>query len=145
MSEQRTARRFEMAVPMMGWGSDERCFDGWTRNISTSGVYLVANRRSANGEYLAARRWVKQNESFVFFMKFPGNFPGHKDGLLWAYCRAVRIEPDCGGRSAGVGIAAVVEQYTLPPRMDVAAPSVRWPANWDRPTLGADAPNAARN
>lgn len=130
MRDQRTARRFEMVVPMMGWGSSDRCFDGWTRNVSTSGVYLVANRRSANGEYLAARRCVKQNESFVFLMRFPGR----EDGLLWAYCRAVRIEPNCEGGSACVGIAAVVEQYTLPPRMHVAFA-----------TLGADAPDSARN
>jgi hypothetical protein len=92
MRDQRTARRFEMVVPMMGWGSSDRCFDGWTRNVSTSGVYLVANRRS------------------------------------------VRIEPNCEGGSACVGIAAVVEQYTLPPRMHVAFA-----------TLGADAPDSARN
>jgi hypothetical protein len=134
MRDQRTARRFEMVVPMMGWGSNDRCFDGWTRNVSTSGVYLVANSRSASGEYLAARRWVKQNESFVFLMRFPGSFPGREDGLLWAYCRAVRIEPNCEGGSACVGIAAVVEQYTLPPRMHVAFA-----------TLGADAPDSARN
>jgi len=144
MTEQRAARRFEVAVPMMGWGSDERYFDGWTRDVSTSGVYLVANRRSANGVCLAARRSVKQNESFVFLMRFPGSFPGHEDGLLWAYCRAVRIEPDCGGGSACVGIAAVVEQYTLPPRMmSPRRPSAGQPIGigplWARP------PDSGRN
>jgi hypothetical protein len=131
MTERRTARRFEIAVPIMGWGSEEKYFDGWTRDVSTSGVYLVANRASTNGIYLAASHSVKQNESFLFLMKFPGDFPQENESLLWAYCRAVRVEPECVHGGACVGIAAVVEQYTLPPRMPAALPdgiSVATPA-----------------
>lgn len=124
MMERRAAQRFEIAVPIMGWGSEEKYFDGWTRDVSTSGVYLVANRASTNGVYLAASRSVKQNESFLFLMRFPGLFPDEKNALLWAYCRAVRIEPECVHGGGCVGIAAVVEQYTLPPRMPAAMPAV---------------------
>jgi hypothetical protein len=131
MTERRAARRFEIVVPIMGWGSDEKFFDGWTRDVSTSGVYLVANRVVANGAYLAASHSVKQNESFLFLMRFPGLFPDERNGLLWAYCRAVRIEPKCDDRGACVGIAAVVEQYTLPPRMPDAMPAAMTAAGWD--------------
>ena len=128
MTERRAARRFKIAVPIMGWGSEEKHFDGWTRDVSTSGVYLVANRASTNVVYVAASHSVKQNESFLFLMKFPGLFPDEKNSLLWGYCRAVRIEPNCVDGNACVGIAAVVEEYTLPPRMPAAAPSAMAPA-----------------
>jgi hypothetical protein len=110
MTERRTARRFEISLPIMGWGSEAKCFDGCTLDVSTNGVYLLASHA------------VKPNESFLFLMRFPGLFSDEKDSLLWAYCRAVRVEPKCMDGGACVGIAAVVEQYTLPPRMPAARP-----------------------
>jgi hypothetical protein len=133
MMERRTARRFEIVVPIMGWGAGAKCFDGHTCDVSTNGVYLLAN-----GE-------VKPNESFVFLMQFPELFSGEKNGLLWAYCRAVRVEPRNVNGAACVGIAAAVERYTLPPRMDVAHPSARWRTNWNRFTLSTDALDSARD
>jgi PilZ domain-containing protein len=133
MTERRTARRFEIAVPIMGWGSGAKCFNGQTCDLSTNGVYLVAN-----GE-------VKPSESFVFLMQFPGLFSGEGNGLLWAYCRAVRVEPRNVDGVACVGIAAAVERYTLPPRTHVALPAARWRVNWNRFTLSAVALDSARD
>jgi hypothetical protein len=133
MTERRTARRFEISVPIMGWAAGAKCFDGHTCDVSTNGVYLIANGA------------VKPSESFVFLMQFPGLFSGKKNGLLWAYCRAVRVEPRNVDGIARVGIAAAVDRYTLPPRTHVALPEARWRVNWNRFTLSAEALDSARD
>jgi hypothetical protein len=133
MTERRTARRFEIAVPIMGWGAGAKCFDGNTCDVSTNGVYLVANGA------------VKPNESFVFLMQFPGLSSRENNGLLWAYCRAVRVEPRNVDGIACTGIAAAVERYTLPPRTHAALPAARWRVHWNRFTLRADAFDWARD
>ena len=133
MTERRNARRFEIAVPIMGWGAGAKCFDGHTCDVSTNGVYLVANGA------------VKPNESFVFLMQFPGLFSGENNGLLWAYCRAVRVEPRNVDGIVCTGIAAAVERYTLPPPMHVSLPAARWRVHWNRFTLSTDALDSARD
>jgi len=102
MTERRTARRVEIAVPVMCWGSAAQCLDGRTRDISESGVFLIVNHE------------LEPNEPFLLLMRFPGHLPEENNELLWAYCRVVRIEPRRIHGDACMGIAAVVEQSVLP-------------------------------
>jgi hypothetical protein len=118
MMERRTTRRFEIAVPVMCWGGPAKCFDGRTRDVSATGIYLVTQHE------LEPKEW------FLLLMRFPGLFPDENNSLLWAYCRVVRAEPKSIDGVAGVGIAAVVEQFTLPSSrsaaMRSAVPESRW-------------------
>jgi hypothetical protein len=102
MTERRIARRFEIAVPVMCWGSSAKCFDGNTRDVSATGIYLITHHE------LDPREW------FLLLMRFPGLFSDDNNSLLWAYCRVVRVEPNSVDGVACVGIAAIVEQFTLP-------------------------------
>jgi hypothetical protein len=102
MMERRTARRFEIVVPVMCWGSAAKCFHGRTRDLSTSGIYLIANCE------------LEPNEWLLLLMKSPGLLPDENNSLLWAYCRVVRIEQTGVDGEGSIGIGAMVEQYTLP-------------------------------
>jgi hypothetical protein len=120
MMERRTARRFEITVPIMCWGSAAKCFCGRTRDVSTSGIYLIAKCE------------LEPNEWFLLLMRFPGLFPDENNSLLWAYCRVLRIEPKGVDGEGCVGIAAAVEQYTSPlctsAAMHGAVPEPHWDA-----------------
>jgi hypothetical protein len=118
MTDRRTTRRFEIAVPVMCWGSSAKCFDGRTRDVSASGIYLTTHQE------LGPTEW------FLLLMRFPGLFPDDNNSLLWAYCRAVRVEPNCIDGHSCVGIAAVVEQFTLPSFRSAAMRSAVTESRW---------------
>jgi hypothetical protein len=121
MMERRIARRFEITVPVMCWGSSAKCFDGRTRDVSATGIYMITHHE------LEPKEW------FLLLMRFPGLFPDENNSLLWAYCRVVRTEPKSIDGVACVGIAAIVEQFTLPSfrsaAMRSAVPESCWPVS----------------
>jgi hypothetical protein len=104
MTERRTAKRYEISAPLSAWSSSLGYFQGKVRNISTSGVYIVSDRT------------VKEHEEFVILLKIPEMHADEDTSLLWAYCRAIRVEPASVGEFKGVGIAAVVDEYVMPSR-----------------------------
>jgi hypothetical protein len=59
MTERRAAKRYEVSAPLLGWSSNLGYFQGTVRNLSTSGVYIVADRA------------VKEHEQFMILLKIP--------------------------------------------------------------------------
>ena len=104
MTERRAAKRYEVSAPLLGWSSSLGYFQGKVRNLSTSGVYIVSDRA------------VKEDEEFVILVKIPEMHADRDTSLLWAYCRAIRVEPASRGEFKGVGIAAVVDEFVMPSR-----------------------------
>lgn len=104
MTERRAAKRYEVSAPLSGWSSSLGYFHGKVRNLSTSGVYIVSDRA------------VREREEFVILVKIPEMHADGDTSLLWAYCRAIRVEPASAAEFKGVGIAAVVDEYVMPSR-----------------------------
>jgi hypothetical protein len=101
VSERRAAKRYPVEVPIAGWDSKSKCFEGRTRDLSTSGVYMHTNQP------------MKTNERFLMLTGFPGRVPDDTRPLMWAHCRVVRVEPRRVDGGGFVGIAAVIEEYTM--------------------------------
>lgn len=104
MSERRLAKRFEICTPLSGWSAGLGYFQGQVRNLSATGAYILADHA------------VKENEQFVMLLKVPELYADGDISLLWASCRAIRVEMARDAERAWVGIAAVVEEYVMPSR-----------------------------
>lgn len=101
MNERRAAPRHQLSVPITGWIHNSLLFEGTTRDISTGGAYIRTNRPAKVGDFL------------VFLMRFPTTYPEQREDLLWAYCRAVRVDtlPESSGYSTGIATVAI--EYSL--------------------------------
>ena len=103
MHERRTEHRYPVSVAVYGWSTKMDSFQGHTRDISGSGIYIV---RKAN---------IKADDRFAFLMSFPELLADEKATAVWAFCRVVRVDPHRTVNGT-VGIAAVVEEYIMPTR-----------------------------
>jgi len=101
MIERRKTQRHQVSVPVSGWISNARLFEGVTRDVSTDGVYVWMNRA------------IEPGEPLVFLMRFPATFPDNRETLLWAYCKAVRVESNAGEDKYPHGVAAVTGEYSM--------------------------------
>ena len=104
MTERRTARRYDLSLPVMIRMPIEQEVSsrtGKTRDISTRGVYfLVDNNLSAGTE-------------LDLTMTLPAEVTGVTEVFIRAIGKVVRVEnrPETGDQR--VGVAAVIERYEI--------------------------------
>ena len=101
-NDRRTEQRYPVSVAVCGWSSKTDSIDGQTRDISTSGVYVIGKAA------------IKANDRFAFLMNGSDLLGVEKETAVWAFCRVVRVDPYGAPSDGMVGIAAVVEEYVMP-------------------------------
>jgi hypothetical protein len=104
MSERRTARRYDMALPVIirlpvENESSER--NGKTRDISIRGVYFTIDR------YLSA------GDALDMTIILPAKLTRGSEVLIRATGKAIRVERKGDNGSPRIGVAAVIERYEI--------------------------------
>ena len=105
MTERRTARRYDLSLPVMiriPVEKDISAHSGKTRDISTRGVYfLIDNDLNAGAE-------------LDLTMTLPAEVTGGTDVFIRAIGKVVRVENRAEtGELQRVGVAAVIERYEI--------------------------------
>jgi c-di-GMP-binding flagellar brake protein YcgR len=104
MTERRTARRYDLSLPVMIKMPVEQQIslrNGKTRDISTRGVYFLVDNDLSDGAELALT------------MTLPAEVTGGIEVFIRAIGKVVRVEnrPETGDQR--VGVAAVIERYEI--------------------------------
>jgi hypothetical protein len=109
MTERRTARRYDLSLPVSVRVSVEDkavLHTGKTRDISTRGVYFVFD----NG--------IDAGAELDLTMTLPAEVTGGTDVLIRALGKAVRVDDRPDGADHRVGVAVVIERYEIIRRED---------------------------
>ena len=104
MTERRTARRYDLTLPVSIRGASERVAgrtEGKTRDISTRGLYFVVGQELAAGSELDIT------------LTLPGEITHGSDVLVRAQGKVVRVEPRLEDGETRMGVAAVIERYDI--------------------------------
>lgn len=104
MSERRTARRYELSLPVVVRGPQQRQVDprnGKTRDISTRGVYFTIDQDLTPGSELD------------FTLTLPAEITRGTEVFIRAHGKVVRIEKKQEDGSVRMGVAAVIEKYDI--------------------------------
>ncbi len=104
MSERRTARRYDLSLPVIIRNpveKDSSARNGKTRDISTRGVYFTIDRDMNAGAELDMT------------LTLPAEVTRGSEVLIRATGKVIRVErkPDFG--SLRIGVAAVIERYEI--------------------------------
>ena len=104
MTERRTARRYDLSLPVsirLPIDRDSAPHSGKTRDISTRGVYLTIDSD------------ISQGTELDLTMTLPAEVTGGTEVFIRAVGRVVRIEKGSGAESPRLGVAAVIERYEI--------------------------------
>jgi hypothetical protein len=106
MTERRTARRYELSLPVVVRSPMERpegnaSKNGQTRDISTRGVYFVIAEEMAPGAELD------------FTLTLPAEITRGTEVFIRAHGKVVRVDRVRDDGSQRLGIAAVIEKYDI--------------------------------
>src|SRR5438552_19064120 len=104
MTERRTARRYDLSLPVSIHVSVEDkavLHTGKTRDISTRGVYFTFENAMDAGTELDLT------------MTLPAEVTGGTEVLIRAIGRVVRVDDRGDGAGHRVGVAAVIERYEI--------------------------------
>ena len=104
MSERRTARRYDLTLPVSIRFSAEKQVsrqDGKTRDISTRGLYFVVPQDLETGSELDIT------------LTLPGEITHGTDVFVRAQGKVVRIERRVEEGEQLLGVAAVIERYDI--------------------------------
>ncbi len=104
MTERRTARRYDLSLPIIIRVPAERLPDsqlGKTRDISTRGLYFVVNQNLESGSHLDIT------------MTLPAEITNGSEVFVRALGKVVRVERRMEDGNARMGIAAVIERYDI--------------------------------
>jgi hypothetical protein len=104
MSERRTARRYDLSLPVIiriPVENESSARNGKTRDISTRGVYFTIDRDLSTGAELDMT------------LTLPAEVTRGSEVLIRATGKVIRVErkPDFG--SLRIGVAAVIERYEI--------------------------------
>ncbi len=104
MTERRTARRYELSLPVVvrtpvaRQEPDEASRNGQTRDISTRGVYFLIEDEIAPGAEVD------------FTLTLPAEITRGTEVFIRAHGKVVRVDRDGSQR---LGVAAVIEKYDI--------------------------------
>lgn len=104
MSERRTARRYDLTLPVTVRISAQRAAElqkGKTRDISTRGLYFVLDRELTAGSEVDIT------------LTLPAHVTNGADVLVRALGRIVRVEEHIEDESVRRGVAAIIERYDI--------------------------------
>jgi c-di-GMP-binding flagellar brake protein YcgR len=103
MSERRTARRYELSLPVIVRGSAEAAspHNGQTRDISTRGVYFMVEEDLAPGSELD------------FTLTLPAEITQGTAVFIRAHGKVVRVDRKQEDGLSRMGVAAVIEKYDI--------------------------------
>jgi PilZ domain len=104
MTERRTARRYDLSLPVMIRAGAERVVDsqcGKTRDISTRGLYFVIDQD------------LKAGSELEITLTLPGEITRGSEVLVRATGKVVRVEPRKEDEADRMGVAAVIERYDI--------------------------------
>lgn len=104
MTERRTARRYDLSLPVIIRVPEERREDsqkGKTRDISTRGLYFVIDQNMEAGSELDIT------------LTLPAEITHGGEVFVRATGKVVRVETRMEDGSARMGVAAVIERYDI--------------------------------
>ena len=100
MTERRTARRYELSLPVIVRTPIQAVPEprnGQTRDISTRGVYFTIDETMAPGTELD------------FMLTLPAEITRGTEVFIRAHCKVVRVDQ----QDDRVGVAAVIDKYDI--------------------------------
>lgn len=104
MTERRTARRYDLSLPISIRFAVERLIDrrdGKTRDISTRGLYFVVSQELATGSEVDIT------------LTLPAEITHASDVFVRARGKVLRVEPRLEDGEPRLGVAAVIERYDI--------------------------------
>jgi c-di-GMP-binding flagellar brake protein YcgR len=104
MTERRTARRYDLSLPIIIRIPTERALDtqqGKTRDISTRGLYFVIEQNLEAGSELDIT------------LTLPAEITHGTEVLVRALGKVVRVERRSEDGETRMGVAAVIERYDI--------------------------------
>ena len=104
MTERRTARRYDLTLPVSIRSAAELVAgrqEGKTRDISTRGLYFIVTQELSAGSELDIT------------LTLPGEITHGSDVLVRAQGKVVRVEPRLEDGETRMGVAAVIERYDI--------------------------------
>src|SRR6202790_5488114 len=104
MTERRTARRYDLSLPIIIRIPAERQDDsqeGKTRDISTRGLYFVIEQDLQAGSELDIT------------LTLPAEVTHGSEVFVKAAGKVVRVDPRSEARNMRLGVAAVIERYDI--------------------------------
>ncbi len=104
MTERRTARRYDLSLPIIIRVPTERELDtqqGKTRDVSTRGLYFVVEQNLEAGSELDIT------------MTLPAEITHGTEVFVRALGRVVRVECRTEDGNTRMGVAAVIERYDI--------------------------------
>ena len=104
MTERRTARRYDLSLPVIIRTPAERVLgsqEGKTRDISTRGLYFVLDQILEAGSELDIT------------LTLPAEITHGSDVLVRAVGKVIRVEPRVEDGASRMGVAAVIERYDI--------------------------------
>ncbi len=104
MNERRTARRYELSLPVqVRFASAEEAasHNGQTRDVSTRGVYFMMDQEIAPGS------------EFDFTLMLPAEVTRGTEVLVRAHGRVIRVDKRGTDASPSIGVAAAIERYDI--------------------------------
>ncbi len=104
MGERRTARRYDLSLPIIIRVPAEKTPDsqqGKTRDISTRGLYFVVDQNLEAGSELDLT------------LTLPGEITRGSEVLVRALGKVVRVEQRMEDGNTRMGVAAVIERYDI--------------------------------
>jgi len=104
MTERRTARRYDLSLPILIRVPKEHVGDsqnGKTRDISTRGLYFVIDQD------------LKAGSELDITLTLPGEITRGSEVLVRAMGKVVRVERRKEEDSERLGVAAVIERYDI--------------------------------
>jgi len=104
MTERRTARRYDLSLPVIIRVQAERAADtqkGKTRDISTRGLYFVLEQD------------VEAGSELDMTLTLPAEITHGSEVFVRALGKVIRVERRMEDGSARMGVAAVIERYDI--------------------------------
>jgi len=104
MSERRTARRYDLCLPIIIRFCKEEAFDsqhGKTRDISTRGLYFVVEQN------------LEAGSEVDLTLTLPAEVTQGTEAFVRALGRVVRVERRTEDGNERMGVAAVIERYDI--------------------------------
>ncbi len=104
MTERRTARRYDLTLPVIVRVSTKRYVEkqeGSTRDISTRGLYFVIDQSVETGSQLDLT------------LTLPSEITRGSEVSVRVLGRVVRVEPRIEDQTPRMGVAAMIERYDI--------------------------------